>query len=71
MRDSWGISGTGETPNGAKRRGGSPHAPRKASILERKSTTFKCYKDYENSPLYKHRKNRESPAFFILLLRVL
>jgi hypothetical protein len=32
MRDSWGISVTGETPKGAKRRGGSPHAPRKASI---------------------------------------
>jgi hypothetical protein len=31
VRDSCGISGTGETPNGAKRRGGSPHAPRKAS----------------------------------------
>ena len=48
MRDSCGISGTGETP-GAKRQGGSPHAPRKASILERKSTTSKSNKDYENS----------------------
>ncbi|MDM5314573.1 hypothetical protein QUF49_01140 [Fictibacillus sp. b24] len=30
MRDSWGISGTVETPKVAKRRGGSTHAPRKA-----------------------------------------
>ncbi|MFG6496529.1 hypothetical protein P8610_14285 [Fictibacillus sp. UD] len=45
MRDSWGISGTGETPMGAKRRGGSPHAPRKASILKRKSATHKSILD--------------------------
>jgi hypothetical protein len=32
MRDSWGSSGTGETPKCAKHQGGSPHAPRKASI---------------------------------------
>ncbi|MGA9287107.1 MAG: hypothetical protein WBV93_02060, partial [Anaerobacillus sp.] len=32
-----GTSGTGETPQERKRRGGSPPAPRKASILERKS----------------------------------
>ncbi|TKD69313.1 hypothetical protein FBF83_15055 [Pseudalkalibacillus hwajinpoensis] len=37
--DSCGISGTGETPQERKRRGGSPPAPRKASILKRKSTT--------------------------------
>jgi hypothetical protein len=41
VRDSWGTSGIGETPKGAMRRGGSPHAPRKASNLERKSMTFK------------------------------
>ncbi|WP_090741470.1 hypothetical protein [Bacillus persicus] len=29
--DSCGSSGTGETPQERKRRGGSPHAPRKAS----------------------------------------
>ncbi|WP_226655466.1 hypothetical protein [Pseudalkalibacillus hwajinpoensis] len=29
--DSCGISGTGETPQECKRRGGSPPAPRKAS----------------------------------------
>nr|WP_077247865.1 hypothetical protein [Bacillus sp. FJAT-27225] len=39
VRDSCGTSGTGETPQSLWRRGGSPHAPRKASILERKSTT--------------------------------
>ncbi|TDK58431.1 hypothetical protein E2K98_23670 [Bacillus salipaludis] len=39
VRDSCGSSGTGETPQALKRRGGSPPAPRKASILERKSTT--------------------------------
>jgi hypothetical protein len=39
----------GETPNGAKHQGGSPHAPRKASILERKSTTSKSNKDYLNN----------------------
>nr|WP_139195399.1 hypothetical protein [Mesobacillus persicus] len=39
VRDSCGSSGTGETPQEPWRRGGSPHAPRKASILERKSTT--------------------------------
>ncbi len=39
MRDSCGSSGTGETPQALKRRGGSPPAPRKASILERKSTS--------------------------------
>ncbi|MDP4550660.1 hypothetical protein Q9251_07170 [Alkalihalobacillus macyae] len=38
MLDSCGISGTGETPQERKRRGGSPPAPRKASILERKLT---------------------------------
>jgi hypothetical protein len=32
MRDSWGSSGTGETPKCVKHQGGSPHAPRKASI---------------------------------------
>ena len=37
MLDSCGTSGTGETPQERKRRGGSPPAPRKASILERKS----------------------------------
>jgi hypothetical protein len=39
VRDSCGISGTGETPKDTKCRGGSPHAPRKASNLERKSTS--------------------------------
>jgi hypothetical protein len=38
MRDSCGRSGTGETHAGAMRRGGSPPAPRKASILELQST---------------------------------
>ncbi|TKD70620.1 hypothetical protein FBF83_08315 [Pseudalkalibacillus hwajinpoensis] len=38
MLDSCGMSGTGETPQERKRRGGSPPAPRKASILEWKST---------------------------------
>ncbi|MDM5315347.1 hypothetical protein QUF49_05020 [Fictibacillus sp. b24] len=32
MRDSCGTSVTGETSKCAKRREGSPHAPRKASI---------------------------------------
>ncbi|TDK59516.1 hypothetical protein E2K98_18960 [Bacillus salipaludis] len=36
---SCGSSGTGETPQALKRRGDSPPAPRKASILEWKSTT--------------------------------
>ncbi|MDQ0481379.1 hypothetical protein QO000_000332 [Alkalihalobacillus hemicentroti] len=40
MLDSCGTSGTGETPQERKRRGGSPPAPRKASILERKLTTY-------------------------------
>ncbi|TKD72271.1 hypothetical protein FBF83_05635 [Pseudalkalibacillus hwajinpoensis] len=39
MLDSCGTSGTGETPQAQcfVRRGGSAPAPRKASILERKS----------------------------------
>ncbi|MCK6257363.1 hypothetical protein LCY76_12240 [Fictibacillus sp. KIGAM418] len=45
---SCGKSGTGETHRRV-RRGGSPHAPRKASILKRKSTTPKSNKGYENS----------------------
>ena len=40
MLDSCGTSGTGETPQERKRRGGSPPAPRKASILERKLTSY-------------------------------
>nr|WP_301551221.1 hypothetical protein [Alkalihalobacillus hemicentroti] len=40
MLDSCGTSGTGETPQERKRRGGSPPAPRKASILERKFTYY-------------------------------
>ncbi|MCK6257396.1 hypothetical protein LCY76_12415 [Fictibacillus sp. KIGAM418] len=48
MRDSCGGSGTGETHR-RMRRGGSAHAPRKASILKRKSTTPKSNKGYENS----------------------
>jgi leucyl-tRNA synthetase len=51
VRDSCGISGTGETPNGAKRQGGSPPTPRKASILERKSTTTYSRRDYGKSLL--------------------
>jgi hypothetical protein len=39
VRDSYGISGTGETTAGLISLGGSPHAPWKASILERKSTS--------------------------------
>ncbi|OOE14286.1 hypothetical protein UN64_03535 [Fictibacillus arsenicus] len=35
---------SGETPQAEIRRGGSPLAPRKASILERKSTTSKATK---------------------------
>jgi hypothetical protein len=38
VRDSCGISGTGETHR-RLRRGGSPPAPRKACIYEGKSTT--------------------------------
>ncbi len=34
----------GETPYGAERQGGSPHAPRKASNLEWKSTTLNSAK---------------------------
>ena len=40
----------------ASDRGGSPPAPRKASNLERKSTTYKSNKDYENSSLFKWKK---------------
>jgi hypothetical protein len=52
VRDSCGTSVTGETPMDEKRLGGSPHAPRKASNLERKSTTLKSNKAYEtkNTP---------------------
>jgi hypothetical protein len=49
----------GETPEGAKRRGGSPHAPRKASILERKSTPFKSNKVCENSQKKKQINDKE------------
>ncbi|PKG21613.1 hypothetical protein CWS01_21490 [Niallia nealsonii] len=60
MRDSCGISGTGETPQ-AIRQGGSPPAPRKASILERKSTySFKSKKVYENSQQIKRGKQKFS-----------
>jgi hypothetical protein len=38
---SYGTSGQVETPKKRKAAGGSPHAPWKASSLERKSTTFK------------------------------
>ncbi|MCK6256153.1 hypothetical protein LCY76_05995 [Fictibacillus sp. KIGAM418] len=48
VRDSCGGSGTGETHR-RMRRGGSAHAPRKASMLKRKSTTPKSNKGYENS----------------------
>ncbi|WP_080890161.1 hypothetical protein [Priestia aryabhattai] len=37
--DSWGKSGTGETPQERKRRGGSPSA-REKRILARKSTAL-------------------------------
>jgi hypothetical protein len=47
MRDSSGISGTGETLKSGTSECGSPHAPRKASNLERKSTTPKYIKKRE------------------------
>jgi hypothetical protein len=56
---------SGETLNGAKRQCGSPHAPRKASILERKSTTFKGNKFYENSLNKKETDSRESVSFVL------
>ncbi|MFG6497500.1 hypothetical protein P8610_19210 [Fictibacillus sp. UD] len=56
VRDSWGSSGTGETPNGAKRRGGSPHAPRKASTQERRSTTFKNIKEIRTQPILNRKR---------------
>nr|WP_286170706.1 hypothetical protein [Bacillus sp. NTK071] len=49
MLDSCGTSGTGETPQERMRRGGSPPAPRKASILERKLTHSYSNKVYEKS----------------------
>jgi hypothetical protein len=58
VRDSCGISGTGETPAGLNSLGGSPHAPRKASILKRKSTTSKNNKGYEIS-LYLYLKSKK------------
>jgi hypothetical protein len=64
VRDSCGISVTGETPNGAKRRGGSPHTPWKASILERKSTTLKGNKVCENSIFINIEKTGEARLFY-------
>ncbi|MEK3800685.1 hypothetical protein MHI18_21035 [Peribacillus sp. FSL H8-0477] len=43
--DSCGKSGTGETPQERKRRGGSTARPRKAKRLERKSTTKDITRD--------------------------
>ncbi|MFG6497437.1 hypothetical protein P8610_18885 [Fictibacillus sp. UD] len=40
---------SGETLKVKRYECGSPPAPRKASNLERKSTTYKCNNDYENS----------------------
>ncbi|MDP4551442.1 hypothetical protein Q9251_11170 [Alkalihalobacillus macyae] len=51
MLDSCGTSGTGETPQERKRRGGSPPAPRKASILEWKSCSY-SKNAYEKNPLF-------------------
>ncbi|MDM5315812.1 hypothetical protein QUF49_07370 [Fictibacillus sp. b24] len=48
MRDSWGISGTGETPKSAKRLGGSPHPP-ESEHPGTETTTFKSNKNCENS----------------------
>nr|WP_301552960.1 hypothetical protein [Alkalihalobacillus hemicentroti] len=52
MLDSCGTSGTGETPQERERRGGSPPAPRKASILERKLTLSYSNHVYENNFLF-------------------
>jgi len=38
--DSWGISGTGETPQEWQRRGGSPPAPPESKRPERKLAFF-------------------------------
>jgi hypothetical protein len=61
---SCGISGTGETPNGAKRQGGSPPAPRKASNLERKSTSTNSNNDCKKLPKYK-KERLHAAAFFL------
>ncbi|TKD66463.1 hypothetical protein FBF83_20030 [Pseudalkalibacillus hwajinpoensis] len=60
MLDSCGTSGTGETPQERKRRGGSPPAPRKASILERKLT----HAMYTNRSLFNVLRASSHISFF-------
>jgi hypothetical protein len=53
VRDSYGTSGQVETPIWRKAAGGSPHAPWKASSLERKSTSFKSNKSAKTAEIKK------------------
>ncbi|MDN4071531.1 hypothetical protein QYF49_00610 [Fictibacillus sp. CENA-BCM004] len=59
VRDSCGTSGTGETRR-RLRRGGSSHAPRKASSLKRKSTTPKSQQRLRKQPFQKSARTKTS-----------
>lgn len=53
--DSYGISGTGETPQGAKRLRRLTARPMESIRLKRKSPWFICHFKKENIGLYKKR----------------